>query len=242
MKQIIFSMLFLLLATSIKAQYKMSIDKADGTIQDVWIHDINEITFTEVEFTCGTSTITYAGQTYNTVQIGDQCWFKENLNIGDRITGSSDQTDNSTIEKYCYNDLEENCDNYGGLYQWDEVMQYTTTAGTKGICPQGWHIPTSSEFNPLRQQVGDNGNSLKAIGQGSGGGAGTNTSGFSALLAGIREYDGTFASFGIFTAFWSSSQSGASAYYMSLYDDKSTINVNTTTKLRGFGIRCLKDD
>jgi len=58
------------------------------------------------------------GKTYNTVQIGDQCWFKENLNVGTRINGVQEQTDNSVIEKYCYADLESNCDIYGGLYQW----------------------------------------------------------------------------------------------------------------------------
>jgi len=73
------------------------------------------------------------GQFYNTVLIGDQCWMAENLNIGDRIDGINDQLDNATLEKYCYDDLETNCDTYGGLYLWDEMMEYTTTPGTQGI-------------------------------------------------------------------------------------------------------------
>jgi uncharacterized protein (TIGR02145 family) len=61
----------------------------------------------------------------------------ENLNIGTRIDGANNQANNGTIEKYCYSDNTSNCDTYGGLYQWDEAMQYVTTEGTQGICPSG---------------------------------------------------------------------------------------------------------
>jgi len=126
------------------------------------------------------------GKVYNTVLIGSQCWLRENLNIGTRIDGSQVQTSNSMIEKYCYNDDPDKCETYGGLYQWNEAMQYSTIEGTQGICPDGWHIPTKVEFQILQTFVGADGNALKAIGQGTGLGAGTNTSGFSALLAGYR--------------------------------------------------------
>ncbi|MCK7527278.1 MAG: fibrobacter succinogenes major paralogous domain-containing protein [Ignavibacteriales bacterium] len=55
----------------------------------------------------------------------------------------------------------------------------------KGICPEGWHIPTLSELQILSNIVKVEVNALKAVGQGSGDGAGTNTSGFSALLVGF---------------------------------------------------------
>ena len=128
------------------------------------------------------------GDYYNTIQIGTQCWMKENLNVGTRINGNVDQTNNSTIEKYCYGDLPASCTTlgYGGLYQWDEAMQYVTTPGTQGICPTGWHIPTEEEFATLSTFVGGNGNALKEIGLNSAsGGEGTNTSGFSALYRGL---------------------------------------------------------
>ena len=54
----------------------------------------------------GISSVTYGGKTYNTVQIGNQCWFRENLNIGTKIDGVQEQTNNGAVEKYCYNDLE----------------------------------------------------------------------------------------------------------------------------------------
>ena len=220
----------------------MSIKKADNTTQDIWIHDINEITFTDVPFTCGTSTITYAGITYNTVQIGTQCWLKENLNVGTRIAGSSNQTDNSTIEKYCYSDLDANCTTYGGLYQWDEAMQYVTTAGTQGICPAGWHIPTLAEFTILSAEVGGDGNSLKAIGQGLGAGAGTNTSGFSVLLAGYRSYGADFVHLGGYGYYWSSTEYVTiNAYFLGLYRDGSNISLVSSHQEFGLSVRCVKD-
>jgi uncharacterized protein (TIGR02145 family) len=113
----------------------------------------------------GTPTVFYGGQTYNTVQIGTQCWMAQNLNIGTKINGSGNQTNNSTIEKYCYNDLESNCNIYGGLYQWAEMVQYLNgatntsswnpvpTGNVTGICPTGWHIPTDAEWTTLTTYV-----------------------------------------------------------------------------------------
>ena len=60
---------------------------------------------------------------YKCVQIGDQTWMAENLNIGTSIDVCLEQTDNQIIEKYCYGNLESNCDIKGGLYNWDELMK-----------------------------------------------------------------------------------------------------------------------
>jgi len=194
----------------------------------------------------GIPTVTYEGKTYNTVQIGDQCWLKENLDVGDRIDGIIDPSENGVIEKYCYNDDLANCETYGGLYQWDEAMQYTTVASTKGICPDGWHIPTYAELETLKAAVSNDGNSLKTIYQGSGGGQGTNTSGFSALLAGGRLYNGFggyFYGLGINFLLWSSTEGNdASAYYLSLHFNDSYILLSYLyLKGAGFSVRCLKD-
>ncbi len=87
-------------------------------------------------------------QSYATIKIGDQCWMQENLNIGTLINSSSNQSDNSIIEKYCFSDNETNCDIYGGLYQWNEAMEYDEE-NIEGICPDGWHIPTYNDWNTL---------------------------------------------------------------------------------------------
>ena len=75
----------------------------------------------------------------------------QNLNVGTRINGLQEQTNNGIIKKHCNGDLDSNCNVYGGLYQWDEAMQYVTTEGVKGICPTGWHLPTDAEWCTLTQ-------------------------------------------------------------------------------------------
>ena len=223
----------------------------NNTTEEIWVHDINEITFTDVAFTCGTSTITYGGITYNTVEIGTQCWFKENLNVGIMIPGTDPQIDNSTIEKYCYNNVQDSCDYYGGLYQWDEAMQYVDTAGAQGICPDGWHIPTFEEFQTLGTFVNNDGNALATPGHWPYFFPGTNTSGFSGLLTGY--YDSNYGWFnGCFyeTEFWSSLehevyQNGAvqmrlfydfgNAIYVHLYPS------NPWAKTWGLCVRCIMD-
>jgi uncharacterized protein (TIGR02145 family) len=189
---------------------------------------------------CGT--VNYDGKIYNTIIIGTQCWLKENLDVGVMIPGSQNQGNNSVIEKYCYNNDPNNCNIYGGLYQWNETMQYTTTPGVQGICPSGWHLPTLAEFQILSTTVGGDGNALKAIGQGTGGGAGTNTSGFSALLAGIRNQNGTFYNLGLAANFWSSYELPATdAYNLALVGTNSTIYLNYYWQYGALSVRCVKD-
>jgi len=197
----------------------------------------------------GTPTITYSGKTYNTVQVGSQCWLKENLDVGVYVisTGSgsthSDVTNNGIIEKYCYWNHEPTCATYGGLYDWNESMGYITTAGAQGICPPGWHIPTYGEFEALKATLSNDGNALKSVGQGTGAGAGTNTSGFSALLGGSRRDDGFFQDLvGIYSYFWSSTET-SSHYVGSLYliYNDSYISLPLEYKENGYSIRCVKD-
>jgi len=105
------------------------------------------------------------GQTYNTVQIGDQCWFSENLNYGTYTQGDVHATDNGVVEKYCYNNNTDNCDTFGGLYTWREMMDLPNSCETtscaaqissnhQGICPPGWHVPTDEEYKTLEMELG----------------------------------------------------------------------------------------
>jgi len=218
---------------------KIILHRNTGDSQIFYSSSVDSITF--LPFTCGDE-IRYAGKTYHTVLIGSQCWMKENLDVGTMISGGTNQTNNGMIEKYCYNDVPDSCTRYGGLYQWNEMMQYLTTQGVKGICPEGWHIPTESELQTLKTTVGNSSNALKALGQGSGGGSGTNTSGFSALLAGQRFFaDGNFYFMGSACYFWSSTQSGSAAYRIDLYSNDNQIYFIADSKNYGFSIRCLKN-
>ena len=184
------------------------------------------------------------GKVYNTVLIGSQCWLKKNLNVGTRIDGVLDQSSGNGIEKYCYDNLESKCSAYGGLYQWNEAMQYVTTEGARGICPEGWHLPTYDEFYTLGKTVNWEGNALKAIGQGIDDGAGTNTSGFSALLAGCRGNGGSFANLGYTAYFWSSTEFNIDidyADFLDLYYPSSYVGLYYRLKDSGYSVRCLKD-
>jgi uncharacterized protein (TIGR02145 family) len=190
----------------------------------------------------GMLTVKYAGKTYNTVQIGNQCWLRENLDVGIIIDGTQEQTNNSMIEKYCYNNDPAKCDTLGGLYLWNEAMQYSTAEGSCGICPSGFHIPTYAEYQTLNAAVGGDGNSLKKEDQGSGAGQGTNITGFSALLSGTRYHGGYFYGLGYTTYFWSSSENYTNlAYYMNLYYYASDVYLNDNYKEFGFSVRCVKD-
>lgn len=102
---------------------------------------------------CG-DPIEYGGQSYATVQIENQCWMAENLNIGTMISQFSSMTDNNSVEKFCYDDNPLNCDTYGAFYQWDELMQYTNTEGVQGLCPSGWHLPSDAEWITLEEALG----------------------------------------------------------------------------------------
>lgn len=159
----------------------------------------------------GDTTVIYEGKTYPTVMIGGQCWLAENLDVGTMIPGDSLQKDNTVIEKYCYHDDEENCDIYGGLYSWHEMMQYSTTGGSQGICPDGWHLPTGAEWWILFNSLGGEtvaGGKLKESGTAhwaSPNTGATNESVFTALPGGFRSLSGDFYAKALNGYFWSSS-------------------------------------
>ena len=231
MKNIIVTLLVILMIDSAFSQ-KIILHRNSGGDQTFQLSSLDSITFSP--FTCGDE-IRYERQTYHTVLIGTQCWMKENLNVGTPIDKATQQTNNGIIEKYCYNNDTANCPIFGGLYQWNEATQYITTSGAQGICPTGWHIPTPAEFQLLMSSVNNDGNSLKQIGQGSGAGAGTNSSGFSALLAGAN-YNGSFGGLSLETYFWQTDGKD-----ICLYAFSAGIDVYSYSVSWGLSIRCIKD-
>ncbi|MDR3665599.1 MAG: FISUMP domain-containing protein, partial [Ignavibacteriaceae bacterium] len=191
----------------------------------------------------GIDIVNYSGQKYTTVQIGNQCWLKENLNAGVMINGSSEQTNNGIIEKYCYQNDPANCIKYGGLYQWNEAMQYNKNPGVRGICPAGWHIPRIDEFATLTATVNFDANTLKGKGQENDTGRGMNISGFSGLLSGYYLSNGIFYALGSYTYFWSSKpkdETNDSCIYLN--NNSGNINQSTAMEMCGFSIRCIKNE
>jgi uncharacterized protein (TIGR02145 family) len=172
---------------------------------------------------------------YPTVLIGTQCWFAVNLNFGSAMSASSMQTDNCQVEKYCWQDIAANCTLYGGLYQWDEVMQYNDAPGIQGFCPPAWHIPTENDWNLLFSAFTNNGyagNPLKYTG----------FSGFNAFLNGTR-FENTNFYFSTFaTLFWSSVNNGSEkawAHGMNSYNP--SVSYYPSLRSNAFSVRCIKD-
>jgi uncharacterized protein (TIGR02145 family) len=221
-------------------------------------------------FNCGDQITDTEGHVYNTVLIGTQCWMKENLNIGTRIAHTQDQTDNSVFEKYCYGNLESNCNTYGGLYQWDEMMQYTTQEGSQGICPDGWYLPTDADWTAMTDYVRSqpayccNSNTFnigKALASttlwhgpsnypcGIGNDPGSNNAtGFSGLPGGTRSFTTQippqphFFNLSLFAYWWSSTASeDTKAFARNLYWDRAGVGRPNSVKGIGFSVRCIKD-
>lgn len=198
-------------------------------------------------FLCGVSQVEYGAQTYNTVQIENQCWMRENLNIGVMIDGGFFQTDDNIIEKYCFGSDETNCDEYGGLYGWHEMMQYITEEGTQGICPNGWHIPTDGEWTNLANFLGGDdyaGGKMKEAGtdhwDDPNTGA-TNSSGFTALPGGYHGSSGNSFGLGDGALFWSSSDTGGGPWNRIIYYNESKLIRYKNSWGDGLSVRCLRN-
>jgi len=200
----------------------------------------------------GSITDSRDGQTYMTVTIGTQTWMAQNLNY---------ETSNS----YCYNDSTKYCEKYGRLYMWGAAMDSAGTWSTngkgcgfnkkcsptypvRGVCPDGWHLPTETEWNTLFSTVGGQsvaGTKLKSTSGWYSDGNGTDSFLFSALPAGCRGRgrNGIYMDEGNFAFFWRPSEyNSIEAYRMILFyrNDYATLDYNYEDY--AFSVRCLKDD
>ena len=155
---------------------------------------------------------------YKIVRIGTQIWMAENLNEGDKfvlLDATNIPTNNQRIEKVCYDNDNYNCNNYGGLYHWDEMMDYSPSddgmiGTTQGICPDGWHIPTKQEWQTLINYLGGTDSAKIKLTEGTtnclNDNPRKNASGFTAKFGGIYEDDLKFHLNGALDAFWASSE------------------------------------
>jgi len=212
---------------------------------------------------CPLSVTDIDGNEYNVIPISNQCWMKENLKVshypnGDDIPNVTDENqwtalgDNNTDDAYCYYDNDPNTD-YGALYTYAAAIadnwQRDNTAG-QGICPDGWHLPTDSEWNTLRTYLGGEsiaGGKMKETGtlhwNDPNVGA-TNESGLTALPGGYRCYfQGNFSSKGDRGYIWSATgYRPETAYIRYLYNINTKDYRSTLNKSYGLSIRCIKND
>ena len=180
------------------------------------------------------------GNQYNVVKIGTQVWTKENLNVskyrnGDVIPQVSDPTQwaNLTTGAWCYyNNDPANEAVYGKLYNWYAVND------PRGLAPDGWHIPSDTEWTTLTTFLG--GENVAGIKIRS---SGTNQSGFSGLLGGLNSHMGTpyFKDQGAY--WWSSTEDNLNKVFFrsSGVNDNIVYRGNFYEKQYGFSIRCIKD-
>jgi len=223
----------------------------------------NQLSFLAA-FNCGSDLLTDVrdNKQYNTVQVSTQCWMGQNLNIGEMMVRNSSaddlQTNNNVIEKYCFGNTLSLCDTYGGLYEWNEMMQYHPSDGgqtgtTQGICPSGWHIPTQSEWIILTNNLGGwsaAGGAMKETGTShwsSPNTGATNSSGYTALAGGLSTY-GTGSGFLFFQKlvqanFWTATiDSGNNAFYMQLTNSTDDASYGFTMGSKyGLSVRCIKN-
>ncbi len=187
------------------------------------------------------------GQIYKVVKIGNQWWMAENLNVGEMINGSKDQQNNGIIEKYCYNDDTSRCHECGGLYQWNEMMQYTTAESTRGICPENWHIPSDEEWKKLEMFLGMSQSDADEENTWRGSPVGTKlkeggSSGYSEKLCGRRNSNGTFALYGTYGYPYTSTEFGSNAWRRCLDVNASSVGRwNTFPKNYALSVRCITD-
>ena len=201
------------------------------------------------EVTKGSITDTRDGHSYKTVTIGSQTWMAQNLNY-------------ETANSYCYSNNASNCTKYGRLYTWAAAMDSvgswsangkgcgygktcSPTYPVRGVCPEGWHLPTQTEWNTLFTAVGGQstaGKMLKSTSGWNSSGNGTDAYSFSALPAGGRGGNGHFNYEGNNAYFWSSTDDNSYyAYSMILYYNGDYAGLDDGNEGYGFSVRCVKD-
>ena len=181
----------------------------------------------------------------------------ENLNIGEMVLGENDQNDDTKIERYCYNNDTTNCDKYGGLYQWAEMMQLPSRCNTEscykkiesehqGICPDGWRLFTWNDFEIIRDYNDEYGDGIKGLRSQCF--HGNNASGFSLIGGGVRFENGTFKNL-TDAVFWTYPQE--QEYDVTLFAYSAFVSVNSDDntgtqknrrgeKSNGYSVRCVK--
>ena len=179
----------------------------------------------------------------------------ENLNIGEMVDGAKDQSNDSKIERYCYENDESNCEEFGGLYQWAEAMQLPSECNTKscadliqpnhrGICPDGWRLLTYDDFYIVVHADGNRHGveDVRAMGFG-----GYNYSGYSLIGGGMRITPSGGFKEKDEVAYWFYPGENEYENY-SCGDDgysgktSTSLKTNVSYKQNGLSIRCVKLD
>jgi uncharacterized protein (TIGR02145 family) len=190
------------------------------------------------------------GQLYKTITIGDQTWMAQNLNF---------LYEKGTSHSFCFGDDPANCEKYGRLYTWSAALDSAglyseeglgcgggATCGyfpvLRGVCPEGWHVPSDEEFETLTSYVSSAGD-LQALGFAEWSGA-TNTSGFSAIPSALYTYNygdnkADYYYLGEVARYWSRSVGASDPYTLLIKSSQKLIKTNDPADR--VSVRCIKD-
>ena len=146
--------------------YRAFVTTADGTIygEEVSFTTLIDQTTQDAQPCPGNATVTdFDGNVYNTVQIGNQCWMKENMRTthfanGDSIIVNPSTFYTNTAYIVAPNGNNANVATYGYLYNWVATMHGASSSSSnpslvQGVCPMGWHIPSDAEWDQLNDYV-----------------------------------------------------------------------------------------
>ena len=214
----------------------------------------------ESAWQCG-DPLEYQGYDYATVQIGEQCWFAENLRAenysnGDSVLSSlTDSGWASTNEgaavvygesETCVNHspVIDACDPTESLVEYGRLYNGYAIIDSRGLCPSGWGIPTDAQWQSIISLVGGAsvaGGALKADFGWNSGGNGNDSFGFSGEPGGDRNVNGECVEAGRDGDWWTSTLTGNTILAWEMYHNNSTINQLNGPLNSGFSVRCIKD-
>lgn len=196
---------------------------------------------------CG-DPIEYQGFDYETVQIGEQCWFAENLRTSRYRSGelllsglSDTEWSNATDGASC-------------VYQNDSVLEsefgrlynFHAAIDPRGLCPVGWTVPSLDRWELLAEQLGgisSAGLHLKASEYDNPPWDGLNTVQFGALPGGLRwDDDRAFERLGGSGYWWTTEENGNLAIDARLYGNQEEMQIGTSNQRElGFSVRCIQN-
>ena len=214
-----------------------------------------------LEDPCALATsITYQGEDYALVSVGDQCWFRDNLasdqfQNGDAIGLTLESTDwyaaaiAATPAFAPINGDGANTAAHGYLYNGYAVND------ARGLCPSDWHVASDGDWMSLEAALGmdslaladfgnrgtDQGDQLKSSASDDPAWDGTNVSGFSGTPSGQRYSFGSFNGFGTMSLLWTGTNSGSSNWARKLESDNAQVQRSLISKGFGGSVRCVMD-
>lgn len=201
------------------------------------------------------------GSVYQIITIDNQLWMAENLKYLPNVNSHSSGSYMSPVYYvYGYDGTDTNVAKatlnyraYGVLYNWPAAMagsesSTTNPSGVKGVCPNGWHLPSDSEWSQLTDFLSGQtvaGGKLKEAGTthwNSTHPEATNETGFTALPAGYRCSNGPFLLIGDQGYWWGATASDSkNAWSRSMTKDYKGVWRSNRHKAHGFSVRCVKD-